>query len=162
MHLAFIFEYSIFLDNSHKLYISFCAKACAEHQFSCSVLSNSLQPHGLQHARLLVNHQFSQLAQTHVHWVIDAIQPSNPLSFSSLPDFNLFQHQDFFQWVSSSHQVAKILVSVSVSILPMNIQNSFLLRWTGCISLQSKGLSRGVFSNTTVQKHHFYGTQLSL
>ena len=52
-------------------------------------------------------------------------------------------------------------VSVSVSVLPMNIQDWFSLGWTGLISLQSKGLSR-VFSNTTVQKHQFFGAQLSL
>ena len=51
----------------------------------------------------------SQLAQTHVHWVSDAIQPSHPLSSHSLPAFNLAQHQGLFQWVSSSHQVAKVL-----------------------------------------------------
>ena len=50
-----------------------------------------------------------ELAQTHVHWFGDAIQPSNLLSSPSLPDFNLSQHQGLFQWVSSSHQVAKVL-----------------------------------------------------
>ena len=54
-----------------------------------------------------------------------------------------------------------IAVSASASVLPMNIQDWFLLGWTGWISLQSKGLSR-VFSNTTVQKHQFFGAQLSL
>ena len=51
----------------------------------------------------------SQLAQTHVHWVSDAIQPSHPLSSHSLPAFNLSQHQGLFQWVSSSNQLAKVL-----------------------------------------------------
>ena len=64
-----------------------------------------------------------------------------------------------FQWVSSSHQVAKVL-GASVSVFPMNIQDSFPLGWTGLISLQSKGLSR-VFSSTTVQKHQFFSAQLS-
>ena len=73
--------------------------------FSCSVVSDCLQPHGLQHARLLC---LPELVQTHVHWVGDAIQPSHPLSFP-LPAFNLSQHQGLFQRVSSSHQVAKIL-----------------------------------------------------
>ena len=58
---------------------------------------------------LPVHCQLSELAQTHVHWVSDAIQPSHPLSSPSSPVFNLSQHQGFFQWVSSSHQVAKIL-----------------------------------------------------
>ena len=58
---------------------------------------------------LPVHHQLSELAQTHVHWVYDAIQPSHPLLSPSPPAFNLSQHQGLFQWVSSSHQVAKVL-----------------------------------------------------
>ena len=57
----------------------------------------------------LVHHQLLELAQTHVHWAGDAIQPSHPLSYSPPPAFNLSQHQSLFQWVSSSHQVAKVL-----------------------------------------------------
>ena len=56
-----------------------------------------------------VHHQLLKLAQTHVHWVSDAIQPSHPLLSSSPPAFNLSQHQGLFQWVSSSNQVAKVL-----------------------------------------------------
>ena len=56
-----------------------------------------------------VYHQLPEFTQTHVHWVGDAIQPSHPLSSPSPPAFNLSQHQDLFQWVSSSHQVAKVL-----------------------------------------------------
>ena len=56
-----------------------------------------------------VHHQLPELTQTHVHWVSDAIQLSHPLSFPSPPTFNLSQHQGLFQWVSSSHQVAKVL-----------------------------------------------------
>ena len=95
---------------------------------------------------------------------IEAVMPSNHLILSSpsLSAFNPFQHQSLFQWVSSSHQVAKVLgVSASASVLPMNIQDWFPLGWTGWISLQSKGLSR-VFSNTIVQKHQFFSVQLSL
>ena len=77
-------------------------------QFSCSVVSNSLWPHGLQHTRLPC-HQLPELAQTHVHRVADAIQLSHPLPSPSLPAFNLSQHQGLFQEVSSSHQVAKVL-----------------------------------------------------
>ena len=57
---------------------------------------------------LPVHHQLPEFTQTHVHWVGDAIQPSHSLS-SPAPTFNLFQHQDLFKWVSSSHQVAKVL-----------------------------------------------------
>ena len=58
---------------------------------------------------LPVHHQLPELTQTHVHWVSDAIQPSHPLSSPSPPTFNLSQHQGLFKWVSSSHQVAKVL-----------------------------------------------------
>ena len=57
----------------------------------------------------LVHHQLPELAQTHVHWVGDAIQRSHPLSSPSPPTFNLSQHQGVFKWVSSLHQVAKVL-----------------------------------------------------
>ena len=70
---------------------------------------------------LSVHHQLLEFAQTHVHWVSDAIQPSHPLLSPSPPTFSLSQHQGLFQWVSSSHQVAKVLgVSTSTSVLPMN------------------------------------------
>ena len=91
-----------------------------------------------------VHHQLPELAQTHVHRVGEAIHPSHPLSSLSPPAFNLSQPQGLFQWVSSSHQVAKVLEFQ----LPMNIQDWFPLGLTSLISLQAKGLSR-VFSNTT-------------
>ena len=104
-----------------------------------------------------VHHQLPELAQTHVHKAGDAVQPYHPLSSPSPPAFNLSQHQGLFQWVSSLHQVAKVLgVSASASHFPMSIQDWFPLGLTGLISLQSKGLSR-VFSNITVQKHQFFG-----
>ena len=74
--------------------------------FICSVLSNSLRPHVLQHARLPCLYHLLELAQTHVHLVGDAIQPSHPLPHPSFA-FDLSQHQGLFQWVSSLHQVAK-------------------------------------------------------
>ena len=78
--------------------------------FSCSVMFDPLLPHGLQHTRLLCPslHHLLEFAQTHVHWVNDAIQPSHPLSPSS-PARNLSQRQGLFQWVDSSQQVAKVL-----------------------------------------------------
>ena len=99
-------------------------------------------------------HHLPELAQTHVHWVSDAKQPSHPLSSPSPPAFNLSQHQGLFQGVASGGQ--SIGASVSASVLPMNIQDWFPLRLIGLISLLSKGVSR-VFSNTTVQKHQFFG-----
>ena len=110
---------------------------------------------------LPVHHQLPELTQTHVHWVGDAIQPSHPLSSPSPPGFNLSQHQGLFQWVSSLQQVAKVMEFQLQHLLAMNIQDWFPLGWTGWISLQSKGRSR-VFSNSTVQKHQFFGAQPSL
>ena len=79
-------------------------------QFSHSVMSDSLQPHGLQHASAFpILHQPPKLIQTCVHQVGDAIQPSHLLSSPSPPAFNLSQHQALFQWVSSLHQAAKVL-----------------------------------------------------
>ena len=78
-------------------------------QFSCSVMSDSSWPHGPQTPGLPVHHQLPELTQTHLHVVGDAIQPSHPLSSPSPPALNLSQHQSLFEWVSSSHQVAKVL-----------------------------------------------------
>ena len=130
-------------------------------QFSRSVMSDSLQPHELQHAGPPVHHQLPEFTQTHVHRVSDAIQPSHPLLAPSAPASNPSQHQSFpmsqlFAWGGQSTGV-----SASASVLPVNTQNWSPLEWTEWISLQSKGLSR-VFSNTTVQKHQFFGAQLSL
>ena len=101
---------------------------------------------------LPVHHQLLEFTQTHVHWVGDAIQPSHPLSSPSPPAVNLSQHQGFFQWVSSSHLVAKVL---EFQLQHQSSQDWSPLGWTGWIPLQYKGLSR-VFSNTTVQKHHSF------
>ena len=107
-------------------------------------------------------HQLPELAQTHLHQAGDAIQPSYPLSSPFSPAFNLSQHLNSFrmsQLFASGGQ--SIGASVSASVLPMNIKDWFPLGWTGLISLKSKGLSR-VFSNTTVQKHHFFSAPPSL
>ena len=76
-------------------------------QCSYSVMYDFLWPLGTP--GLPVHHQLPDLAQTHVHWVSDAIQPSHPLSSPSPPACNLSQHQSLFQWVSSLHHVAKVL-----------------------------------------------------
>ena len=124
-------------------------------QFSLSVMSNSLWPHGLQHARPLCPSPTPGVAQTHVLWVSDVIQQSHPLLPPSPPTFNLSQHWSFPMSQLFALGGQSIGVSASASVLPMNIQNWFPLGWTGCISLQSKGFSRGVFFNTTFQKHQF-------
>ena len=95
-----------------------------------------------------VLHRLPEFAQIHVPWISDAVQPSQPLLPSSPFASSLSQHQVLFKWVSSSYQMTRVH--------PMNIQDWFCLGLTGLISFQSKRLS-GVFSNTTVQKHQFFG-----
>ena len=131
-------------------------------QFSHSVVLNSLRPHGLQHTRPPcpsptpgVSSNSCPLSQ----WCHPTIW-SSVVPFSSyLQSFPASGSFPMIQFFTSGGQ--SIRVSASASLLPMNIQNWFPLGWTGWISLQSKGLSR-VFSNTTVQKHLFFGAQLSL
>ena len=123
-------------------------------QFSHLVMSNSLQPHELQHTRLPCYHRLLELAQTYVHWVGDAIQPSHPLSSSVI----LFSSRPQSFPASGSFPMSQLCISggqcirasASASVLAVNIQDWFPLGWTSWISLPSKGLSR-VFSNTTVK-----------
>ena len=133
-------------------------------QFSYSVVFNFLWSHGLQHARPPcpsptpgVDSNSSSLLS------IESVMPFNHLILchpllllpSIFPSIRVFSKSQFFASGGQS-----IEASASASVLPMNIQGWFPLGWTGWISLQSKGLSR-VFSNTTVQKHQFFGAQLS-
>ena len=97
-------------------------------------------------------HHLLELAQTHVHWVDDAIQPSQPLSPPSPPALSFPASGSFpMNWLFASGGQS-IGDSASASVLSVNIQGWFPLGWTGLISLLSKGLSR-VFSNTAVQRH---------
>ena len=100
-----------------------------------------------------VHHQLLELAQILVHQVSDAIQPSHPLSSPSPPVFNLSQHQNLFQWVSSSHQVARVSELQLQHQSFQWIQCWFPLEFTGLISLLSKGFWR-VFSNISYQECH--------
>ena len=131
-------------------------------QFSCSVMSNSLRLHGLQHSRPPcpsptpgVYSNSCPLSQ----WCHPTISSSVVPFSSCLQSFPASGSFPMSQFFTSGGQ--SIGVSASTSVLPMNIQDWFTLEWTGWISLQSKGLSR-VFSNTTVQKHQFqfFGAQL--
>ena len=107
---------------------------------------------------LPVLHQLPESTQTHLHRVSDAIQPSHFLSSPPPPASNPSQHQGLCQWVNSLHEVAKVLefqlYNQSFKEHPGLI--SFRMEWLDV--LKSKGLSR-VFSNTTVEKHQFIGTQ---
>ena len=107
-----------------------------------------------------VHHQLLEFTQTHVHRVGDAIQSSHPLSSPSPPALNLSQHQGLFKWVSSSHQVAKVLeFQLQHQSFQLNTQDWSPLGWAGWTSLLSKGLSR-VFSNTTVQNNIWFHNSL--
>ena len=130
-------------------------------QFSRSVMPNSLRPHESQHTRPPcpsptpgVHSDSRPLSR----WCHPAI-PSSVIPFSScpqsLPASESFPMSQLFTWGGQSTGVSAL-----ASVLPMNIQDWSPLEWTGWISLQSKELSR-VFSNTTVQKHQFFGIQLS-
>ena len=100
-------------------------------QVNCSVMSDSLQPHGLQHTRPPCPLPTPGVYSNSFHWVGDAIQPSHPWSSPSPPAFNLSQHQGPFKWVSSSHggQSIGVSASASASVLPVNIQDWFPLGW---------------------------------
>ena len=130
-------------------------------QFSHSVCLTLCDPMDYSMLDFPIHHQLPGLAQTHVHPVGDAIQPSHPLSSPSLPP-SIFPSIRVFQipqcFTSGGQTIG---VSASASVLPINIQDWFPLGGTGLISLLSKGLSR-IFSNTTGQKHQFFGSQLSL
>ena len=157
-------NYSLKEENSHFLYCLFLLDDETTPKFSSVAQScpTLCDPIDCSTPGLPVHHHLLELTQIHVHRVGDAIQPSHPLLSPSLPAFNLSQQQGFFpmSWffVPGGQSIG---VSASASVLPVNIQDWFPLGLTGWISLQSKGHSR-VFPNTTVQKHQFFGAQLSL
>ena len=131
-------------------------------QFSRSVVSDFLRPCGLQHARPpcpsptpWVYSNSCPLSQW-CHPIISSSVIPFSSRFQSFPESGSTQMSQLFATGGQS-----IGVSASTSVLPNNIQDWFPLGWTGWISLQSKGLSRA-FSNTTVQKHQLFSTQLSL
>ena len=134
-------------------------------QLSHSVMSDSSRPHGLQHARLLCPSPTPKACSNSCplsQWchltISSSLFPSLPplLPPSIFPSIRVFSNESVLhiRW-------PKYWSLVLVSVLPMNIQDWFPLGWTGLTFSQSKELSR-VFSNTTVQKHQFFGAQLSL
>ena len=157
MSIIFLSEYHAKTMSETSIWIQVLL---CNHQFSHSVVSNSLRPHGLQHTRLPC------LSPTP-----GAYSKSCPLSQWCHPtilfSFVLFSSCPQSFPASGSFPVSRLFASggqsigASAWVPPMNIQDWFSLGLTGLISLQSKGLSR-VFSNTTVQKHKFFDTQLSL
>ena len=155
-----------FLSGGWRLFLSMCYIPKGDQGmlllFSHSVMSNSLRPHGLQQARLPCSSQSPRVYSnscTSSWWchptILSSVVPFSSC-LQSFPASGSFPMSQFF--TSSGGQ--SIGVSASTSVLPVNIQDWFPLGWTDWISLQSKGLSR-VFSNTTVQKHQFFGAQPS-
>ena len=131
-------------------------------QFSHSIRSDSLRPHGLQHTRPPCPSPTPRVYPNScpLSWWRHPTTSSSVVPFSSCPQSfptsGSSQMSQLFAWGGQS-----IGVSASTSVLPMNTQDWSPLGWTGWISLKSKGLSR-VVSNTKVQKHQFFGTLLSL
>ena len=131
-------------------------------QFSPSVMSDSLRPHGLQHARPPYPSSTTEIYSNSgplSRWCHPTISSSVVHYFSHLKSFPASGSFPMSQFFTSGGQ--RIGVSASASVLPMNTQDWSPLGWTGWISLQPKGLSR-VLPNTTIQKHQFFGAQLSL
>ena len=127
--------------------------------FSCYVVSYSLQPHGLQHARLPCLSPSPRVCSNSCplsQWCHPTIS-SSVTPFSSCPQSFPASRSFPMSWLFASGSQS-IGASASAAVLPMNIQDWFPLGLTGLISLQPKGLSR-VFSNVTVQKHQFFSVQ---
>jgi len=142
----YIAKSNLRVDGHFSVYHKMLGKGFSSVAQSCSTICD---PTDCSMPDLPVHHQFPQFTQTHVHWVGDAIQPSHPLSSSSPPTFSVSQHQGIFQWVSSSHQVAKVLESqLQHQSFQWILKDWFPSGWTDCISLQSQRLSR-VLSKTT-------------
>ena len=145
-------SYSVSLSLSDLFHSFWFYFSCCSVTQSCPTLCD---PMDCSTPDFPVHHQRPELTQTHVHWVGDTIQSSHPLSsipFSSHLQFFPALRSFSVSWLFASGGQSTG-VSVFASVLPMNIQDSFPLGWTGWISLLSEGLSR-VFSNTTVQHHN--------
>ena len=145
---------------SKTLYSAFTNKMFSSVQFSHSVVSDSLRPHESQHTRpLSITNSRTSLRLTSIESMIPSshLILCHPLFLLPPipPSIRVFSNESTLSWGGQ-----RIGVSALASFLPKNTQDWFPLGWTGWISLQSKGLP-GVFSNTTVQKHQFFGAQLS-
>ena len=143
------------------LYSSFPLALCFTYHLVAKWCVTLCDPMNCSMPGFPVFHYFPEFAQTHVHWVSDAIQPSHPL-LPLLLLLSIFLRSESFpmsQLFTSSGR--RVEASASASVLPMNIQGWYLLGLTSLISLLSKGFS-SVFSSTTVQKHQFFRTHPSL
>ena len=162
LNIIFKFFILICLQLDYRNSIDFCniylVSICCSVAQSCPTLCD---PRDSSIPGFPLLHYLLEFAQTHVHWVGDAIQPSQPLvpfssCLQSFPASGSFPMSQLFKLGGQ-----RIGTPASASVLPKNIQGWFPLGCTGWISLLSKGLSR-VFSSTTIQKHQFFGIQPSL
>ena len=119
-------------------------------QFSCSSCLTLCDPMNHSTPGLPVHHHVPEFTQTHVHQVADAIQPSHPLSSPSSPASSHFQHQSLFQWVNSSHEVAKVLE------FQLQHQSFQWTPWTGLISFRMDWLDLLAVQGTlkSLLQHH--------
>ena len=133
-------------------------ECCCSVSKSCLTLCNPLD---YSTSGFPVHHHLLEFAQTHVNWIGDSIQSSHPLSSPSPPAFHLSQHQGLFQWVCFLHWWPKYW-SFRFTISPSNEYSeliSFRMDWLDLLAVQ--GTLKNL-SNTTLQKHQFFSTQLSL
>ena len=138
--VSFVFLYGLYEGFLDSILIQ-CSESIALYSFTVSSVAQSCltlcDPMDCSTPGFSVHHQLPELAQTHVHRVSDAIQPSHPLSSPSPPAFNLSQHQALFQWASSLHQVAKVL---EFQLQCQSFQNSglifFRMDWLDLLAVQ--------------------------
>ena len=142
--------FQVFFYGLHWNFILFFSSV----QFGCSVIPNSLRPHVLQHARPPCPHQLQEFTHTHIHWVGDVILPSHLLSSPSLPIFNFSWDQGLFQWVSSSHQVAKVL--------EFQLQHQSFQYTSGLISFRMDWLDLLAVQGTLKGLLHHYSSKASI
>ena len=153
--------FSTSIPSGHTYFVCVCV--CPVTQLSLTLCD----PMDCSISGLHVHHQLPEFTQTHVHWVGDAIEPSHPLSSPSPPALNLSQHQGLFKWVSSSHQMAKILGVFSLSISPSNEYSgliSFRMDWLDLLAVQGtlKSLLQHHSSKASIlQCSAFFTVQLS-
>ena len=149
INIMSIWQASLILNTQFivfSIFTELCNRCCCSVTQLCSTLCDPMDCSTLGFPAL---HYLPGFAQTHVHWVSDAIQPSHPLSSPSPPALNLSQQQGLFP-MSQLFASDGLSIRALASVFPMNIQSWFPLGLTGLISLLSKGFSR-VFTNTTVR-----------
>ena len=154
MHVSFWLTFLVSLDTSHR--VDLLDHCCCSVTQTCPTLCNPMDC-----SQAFVLHSLQEFAQTHVHWVSDAIQPSHPLSSPSPPALNLSQHQGLFKWVRSLHQMAKVLES-QLQHSPSNEHPaliSFRMDWLDLLTVQ--GTLKSLLQHHSSKASAFFIVQLS-